>query len=257
MVDASAAVHEILFEDAYERLLPEFQSLPDDELVGINLDIAATVSTVLSVTPRLTGLIARIAEELPEFALSLVSKLEQYAMALSHAHTRFSLTSQRSDALRPVLEEGRTLRATLLADAGALVQRGHLREARLKEIKGTRGHLNLAFDLQLLAALFRETFAHIAGKSGVQLEELLRAEQIAAGIVRGLGLREKGAAPLRAAADMRVRAFTLLTRAYDQVRRAVSYLRWREGDVQKIVPSLYGRAGRAGAGWLSASDARG
>jgi hypothetical protein len=62
--------------------------------------------------------------------------------------------------------------------------------------------------------------------------------------VRTIGLREKGTARLRAAADIRVRAFTLLTRRYDQARRAVTYLRWAEDDVQKIAPSLYtGRGG--------------
>jgi len=55
-------------------------------------------------------------------------------------------------------------------------------------------HLNLAFDLQLLAALFRQTFSQIASKSGVELPELLRAEQIAAG---ALGLREKREASAR------------------------------------------------------------
>jgi len=44
---------------------------------------------------------------------------------------------------------------------------------------------------------------------------------------------------VRAAADARNRVFTLLTRRYDQVRRAVVFLRWDEGDADRIVPSLY------------------
>ncbi len=45
---------------------------------------------------------------------------------------------------------------------------------------------------------------------------------------------------------MRARAFTLFSRAYDQVRRAVNVLRWDEGDADSIAPSLY--AGRGGRG---------
>ena len=60
-----------------------------------------------------------------------------------------------------------------------------------------------------------------------------------------IGARRNGLASLRAAADTRIRAFTLLTLTYDQARRAVIYLRWEQGDVQRIAPSLYtGRGGR-------------
>lgn len=181
----------------------------------------------------------------PEFDVRLIEKMDEYAMALSHAHTLFSLASRSADPLRALVEEGRKLRATLVAHAAALVRRGHLGDRRLKDLRGPKGHQDLAFDLQLVAALFRETFSRIADKSGVQLDELFKAQQIAASIVRAIGQREKGTARLRAAADIRVRAFTLLTRRYDQARRAVTYLRWEEGDVQKIAPSLYtGRGGR-------------
>lgn len=46
-------------------------------------------------------------------------------------------------------------------------------------------------------------------------------------------------------ADARQRTFTLLVRSYDQIRRALSYLRWNEGDVDRIAPSLW--AGRGGS----------
>jgi len=44
-------------------------------------------------------------------------------------------------------------------------------------------------------------------------------------------------------ADMRARAFTLLTDAYDNARRAIIYLRWHEGDADIICPYLF--AGRS------------
>ncbi|MFS8069892.1 MAG: hypothetical protein ACMG6S_26300, partial [Byssovorax sp.] len=50
------------------------------------------------------------------------------------------------------------------------------------------------------------------------------------------------------AADRKLRAFTLFTNAYDQVRRGVMYLRWDEGDADSLAPSLYkGRGGPRGA----------
>lgn len=39
--------------------------------------------------------------------------------------------------------------------------------------------------------------------------------------------------------ERRQRAFTLFARAYDECRRAATYLRWQEGDADELVPSLY------------------
>jgi hypothetical protein len=50
---------------------------------------------------------------------------------------------------------------------------------------------------------------------------------------------------VKAAADLRNRAFTLFTRGYDQMRRAVAFLRWDEGDADKVVPSLYAKHRRS------------
>ncbi|HEX4334524.1 MAG TPA: hypothetical protein VH062_01350 [Polyangiaceae bacterium] len=46
-----------------------------------------------------------------------------------------------------------------------------------------------------------------------------------------------------ASSDLRTRAFTLFVNAYDQVRRAVSYLRWDDDDAGTVAPSLYVRRG--------------
>ena len=47
--------------------------------------------------------------------------------------------------------------------------------------------------------------------------------------------------------ERRVRAYTLFVRAYDQCRRAATYLRWGEEDADEIAPSLFAnRGGRKG-----------
>lgn len=40
-----------------------------------------------------------------------------------------------------------------------------------------------------------------------------------------------------------MRAYSLFVRAYDQCRRAVSYLRWEEGDADDEPPSLFANRG--------------
>ena len=40
-------------------------------------------------------------------------------------------------------------------------------------------------------------------------------------------------------AEQRDRAFTLFIRCYDQIRRAILFLRWEQDDADTIAPSLY------------------
>ena len=61
-------------------------------------------------------------------------------------------------------------------------------------------------------------------------------------MLTAVGLREQGPAIIAASSENRQKAFTLFVKAYDHARRAVSFLRWNEDDVDTIAPSLY--AGR-------------
>jgi hypothetical protein len=50
---------EVLFEEAYARLLPEFKALTIEELIAINLDIPLVVTTTLGAGPEILGLADR------------------------------------------------------------------------------------------------------------------------------------------------------------------------------------------------------
>jgi len=232
----------MLFEEPYNTILPEMKALSPAELLPINIDIPGAVTTVLGVQPEVIALNDRIAK-LPEFNVELPEKLGIYAMALAHAQTLHAMASAPASAIIPLSDEGTTLRATLLTDANALVQRDLMDGNQLKELKGSVGYKNLAFDLQILAQAFRNSAETIQGKCATTPAEVQRAEEIAAQLLKLAGLQEQGPASIVATADIRARAFTLLVNAYNQVRRGVSYLRWDEGDVDTITPSLYG--GRA------------
>ena len=44
---------------------------------------------------------------------------------------------------------------------------------------------------------------------------------------------------IQAALRTQTQAFVLLSRTYSEVRRAITYLRWRSGDADKVAPDLY------------------
>ena len=72
------------------------------------------------------------------------------------------------------------------------------------------------------------------------------AQKISQQIIWEAPKRGSDPSPVGAANDERQRAFTLLARAYDEARRAVSFIRWHEEDADTFLPSLY--AGRGGRG---------
>ena len=191
-----------------------------------------------ALSDELAELKERIAVALPEVDASIPEHLMTHAMALSHAHTLFLMASQDVDTLPSLAEEARKLRRILLRDAEGMIQRGLLDAAVMPRLRIDKGYGNLAFDLQLLAQLFRRC-PPPPGLTAVREADLQRAEKLAATILILLGHRKKLRASIEAAADVRNRAFTLFTRVYDEVRRAVVYLRWVHGDADRLVPSLY------------------
>ena len=74
-------------------------------------------------------------------------------------------------------------------------------------------------------------------------EELEAADALAGQVLTGIASRTGTSTEVADAADIRRRAFTLLLDTYNDARRAVAYLRYKEGDADSIAPSLY--AGRA------------
>ena len=136
------------------------------------------------------------------------------------------------------------LRELLLSDVTALGKRKILDAKRLDEIKGAVGYKNIAYDVTLLCSMLRAHWPAVVGKSAVQLEEIDHAEHLARQLVTAVGERDQALAVATEASDMRQRCFTLFMKAYAQVRRAVVYLRYEEGDADSFVPSLYlGRRG--------------
>ena len=227
------------WRDAYQNLIAEIRAVPEDELVAITIDIPSAVATVMGLLPEIRALRSRVMKEAPMLDIAQFDKLEAYAFALAHAHSLYKAASEPPAPLEQLTDDAADLRETLLADATALARRGLLDGGRLNELKGVRGHKNLAFDLSTLAALIREVWPKIAGKTLLLAGELDQAETLADRIVTAVGQREQGPAVVATAAADRQRAFSLFLNAYNQVRRAVHFLRWDQSDADAIVPSLY------------------
>jgi hypothetical protein len=132
-----------------------------------------------------------------QFDIDKFDKLEMYALALGHAHALWMGASTPSQSLEELLERGGALRLMMVVDATALAQRHLINGQNLKDLKGANGFRNLAFDLLTLAAVLRDAWSHVAGKTAVSLEELDQAENLADQLLTAVGVREQGPAGWR------------------------------------------------------------
>ncbi len=238
-VDVSDSDEQMSSPEAYEQLLPEIRAVAEESLIHINLDILLVVTTVLGALPEIRTLRPRMLEEVPKFDIARFDKLELMARALSHAHAQYVAATKPAESLPALVDEATKLRDTLHQDATALANRGLLDPARFKDVKRNNGYRALALDLQVLSLAMKEKWPQISTKTAVVQEELERAVSLADRLQLAVGLREQGPTGVEEAASIRQRAFTLFMRTYEDARRAVSYLRWHEGDEDTIAPSLY------------------
>jgi hypothetical protein len=230
---------------AYYSLEAEMLALHLDSLVEVNLDVILAANTGTGVTPEVEKHLDRIIAELPKFDASQVAKLPRAALALVFAQTMHLAATGKEDRLNPLYQESAKLCDVLGDEARVQIKRGILHPDALEKLKGSIGYKNTQHDLQLLVNIFRNNWASLAGKTLTTEEELVRGEKLVSWLIQAVGLKEQSPAGRAKTAEMLSRAFTLFTRTYSDVRRAIAYLLWHEGDVDDVIPSLYaGRGGR-------------
>jgi len=224
----------------------EIAALDGDKLAAINVDIPRAVVTALGALPALMSLRPRIVEEMPRFPIASLDKLHTYALAAWYAHLLTLPPTEPENGDKALIDEATALRSDLLVAAEALAHRKLLDAKHVAQIRSGKGHIDTANDLVALATLFTNEWDAVEGKTAVTMAEIERAATLGPRLLATLGMRQQvqDRSPAQLA-DQRRRAFTLLVRAYDECRRAVTYLRWSEGDANKIAPSLYGSRGKA------------
>jgi hypothetical protein len=242
--DASSTDGRAHFQIAFEQTAAERAALATGDLRPLNLEIRSAVAVVLGAAPQLAKMKADI-RELPRIDAARIERLPLYAEALFFANVEYLATSSAGDDLPGLARRAAALRATLASDARTLVKRGLIEPSALDAVKLANGYLALATELGVLTKVVRERWSTLASRTAIRAEDLEAAEDFSERVARAHGARKQPPEALTKAADDRARAFTLMVATYDDARRAVSFFRWREADVDALVPSLWqGRGGR-------------
>lgn len=228
-------------EQAYDRVLPEILALPSADVLVIRTDVGNAVKIALATVDRVEPF-RDLLEELPGFDVANLDALRD--LALAAYHTQATYVDVEDDGVAELASEALALRSFLVRAARALADVELVSAGRVDQIREGRSYIDLATDLHALRRLFGDAAATIEGKTAVTAAHLERAGALGVELLDALGDRETNDAEGPSPSELRARAFTLLRHAYDQIRRAVHYTRWDDGDAAELVPSFYAKTRR-------------
>jgi hypothetical protein len=234
-------INEANADAVYEKVLPEAMALSPESLLTINLDLGPTIITGMAVSERLPAFYEAL-KALPQVPIEKIEKFPEYVLALYVAQSYYTKANAPANEMADLLEEATRWRDILIAYAKVLIARGQLSAELLKELTGTHGYANVAFDVRRLSSIFKAAWPQIEGSVGLKSSELVEVDRIALKLAATVAHRTVSPEQMAATTDIRQRMFTLFYQTYDQIRRSVGFLRWNEDDADDFVPSLY--AGR-------------
>lgn len=237
-------IHPLALTPALEALASEHAAIAERDFATINVDVGVAASVAIGATPKIRVHRDEIAARFGEGAARLVDRIELVAQGAHDAHAAFSAL-RVPGALEAMSKEVSAEKAILLTEARCLVDARHMPSSLLAGLEGGQSYRGLVFDVTQLVVAFRHSRDAIAGKTPVTMADVDRAEDKANRFATAVAIRDgEASADLLGSSALRARAFTHLAQSYHQIRRHLGFLRWHEGDVDEIAPSLWTGRGR-------------
>jgi hypothetical protein len=221
---------------AYERVLPRAKALPVQSIQRPNVNVPGSILRARRALPRILALRSEIAR-LPFFELRALDGFDDTSNALLFVEVNRE-ARQRAQRVNvsELVEDCTRVRSVVLLDLQPLVGRGFIDAAHLEAIKDGAGHEDLSRDVLSLAGLAE------SAKQNPRVVTAITDDEIAYMKHRANALRaalESDDDSMREARELRQRLYSLFMSDYDQLRRAVTYIRWNDGDADTIAPSLF------------------
>ncbi len=230
------------YQDGYALHKDLLASVPDSDLTPINLDVMNLVTTVTGACHNILALREQLAQ-LPGFDVAKLDRLPTLAYALGFTHTRYFGALTPVGPVSALAATVARYRDLFVHGIVGLQQRELIPADAMRDFVGGKAFKVAAFETVAAANMLREQPPEVFALAGVTAEELTLGCGFAGELTEQLGVREQVPAGVSSVARERQQAYTLVLRDYDQARRAVTYLRWSQGDADAIAPSLY--AGRS------------
>lgn len=186
------------------------------------------------------------------------AEVPDLALALAYAVEQVEGRSGANAELQATLARGRVLRDIGVSSATTLMKAGQLSAADLKHLRKGAGPLNLAAELDALAALVVEKKAAFHNRSPFTLAQAKEAAEVAAALKKQVtpkGGRKPTATALAAAQRDRDALAALMASRYEAMERAAGAL-WGRA-LEQHVPTLMSRVGTKAKGKAKAPPKQG
>lgn len=219
---------------AYDQCKTELEEAAKQPLAPLTANVAYAVRVMLTVA----GNVEKYMPALKELGIADADKLAMRANALSYAQALHDWTLNSPQKVEVLAAEVVNARRLLTTELDLVVVRGLIAHGAIK-LQTTGSYLGMAQDVRVICSAFLANWDKVGpeiGNDQAHVHEALRdADNLIAAIAKAAEVQET----LKGTALMRAAAWTLARKCYDGVHRGIQFLRYEEGDVDEIVPSIY------------------
>jgi len=218
-------------ERCFTRLEPELAELV--KLRTVRSNVPELVVRLLALLPGLQELRQDFILCFRVFDVRRLDTLADYAWCLLHADTLYRAATTVPRNANGLLKEALELRHFLRKKARLIDP--DLEAEELTQLRGTRRYDAVAADLELLHAWLSERKELCV----VPSRKMVRVTSIVPSLRRIAAAQDPQSELAVAAHERRARAYTLLYRVYQEIRRSVIFLRRDTFDGDEIAPKLF------------------
>lgn len=240
-----------VYQAALDQQRSSLWAMPKEQLERKPaLDPSASAVLAEATANKLQAYRGEVVAQFGEAAGIKLDELTPVARATLQADVEYAGTAATTD-IAALAEPVRSDYQLLITDSDSLANRKLLDPKRLEPARDIQGYAALIRSVLVLVFVLREQWPQLKDHTPLTEADLDRAAANAQRMQAALGNRDNNVnrAP---AAELRLRALSKLIHLYEEVRRMMTFLRWYDGDVDTIVPSLW--AGRGGRKARSADD---
>jgi hypothetical protein len=219
----------------------DIDALHDRDVLTPRLDASAAALVAIGAMPAIEAHRASVLAVFGERGEATLDRLVPVAQGLLLSHAITVAGAERD--VEAMAKEVMDLRNLLYVAASALIERELASKRSLATLTGGQGYQARVTDTIALVSWFRSLPSSVRAQTKVTDAELEGAHRTAVSFGAAFAERDQARAGSSAAARDRARMFTLFFRTYERVRQMLTYVRWFEGDVEQIAPSLYANRG--------------
>ncbi len=231
--------------EAFVVLRPQFEGVPEDQVLLINADMNAVGTRLLAHADRIASLVPQAHATFKDFDDTAFRQVALCAMALLQAHSLHRTSAPTVDRRPALAGIGTPLRVRLIDAMQYMVREKKIDAERVASIRGLHGYRFLAADLMGLSNVLGQSWDAIAGLCAVTREDIAQAASLSDALFVAISDHEGNEREVAAATLLRQKAYTFVYHRYEGIRRVVSFLRWEQNDADDFAPSLFaGRGGR-------------